>query len=139
MIYKYLYTIFLLALCVLCISCESSKIDQLEQEVEVLHDEVMPFLDDMKRQRRMLVQLSDANPPDSLRIRQSIRMITQSDSLMWAWMDQYKRVEVLRDESMSDEKIEAYLVDQRQSAKTMNTAIKDAMAEASEILGENKE
>ena len=114
-------------------ACRTDQINALEAEVFALHDEVMPHLEEMKKQRRALMRSEYNTPTDSVRARQASSALYKADSLMWAWMYQYIDVKQLKD-SLSDPQIESYLERQRELAREVNLSIKNAMNQADHIL-----
>ena len=122
--------VLLILMTIIFSSCGPPEVEKLEEEVLALHDEVMPWLDDMKAKRRQLARLTNA---DSVRITQTKALLSAADSLMWAWMYRYKSVASLED-SLSDTQLTTYLRSQRESIQHVNMVTKKAMAEANELL-----
>ena len=118
-----------------CLCCSTNRLEQLQTEIFALHDEVMPFLPQMKKQRQELRRFYVRSEPDSIDARHASIALHRADSQMWAWMYQYVPIEQLQD-TMAQEEIEIYLKDQRRLAARVNTSIKKAMAEAEKLLSE---
>ncbi len=115
------------------LSCGVNQNKLLESEVMRLHDEVMPKLELMKRQKRSLVKTSFASERDSIKAHQVVKELTYGDSVMWAWMYQYRPVETLRD-SLDEDEINLYLEEQLIKVTHVNSSIKNAIHQADELI-----
>lgn len=131
--YKYFICI------ILFISCKGEPAwKSTEAEVIDLHDEVMPHIGLMKRQQRELQQIDPAQTGDDELISQAHRDLVKGDSLMWWWMEQYVRTDLLVD-SLSDEEIERYLQRQKIFVTEVNHSMKHAMKQADALLEKYKQ
>ena len=128
--------IFILFIALSVISCSPSENERLEKEVLDIHDEVMPWLDDMKLLRRKLLKSPFDNKADSSKADEAAIALHRADSFMWAWMYQYKPVNKVRD-SMTDAQLNDYLIHQREYIAHVNTSMKNAVKRANEILKKN--
>ena len=89
----------------------------LEQEVMDIHDEVMPRMPELNNLQKRLETMA-ANDSSNELIITAISDLRKADSLMWAWMYQYKRPE-----GDDTEAILKYL----EGEKVKVTAVKEAM------------
>lgn len=135
---KFLLLILLITATVFLIGCGPSAIEQLEDEVLEIHDEVMPWLDDMKAKRRKLVKRQPLSEADSMNMLNTSKLLHRGDSMMWNWMYQYRPVSELED-SLNAEELEGYLRHQKTLIIEVNQVIKEGMKRADEILANSTE
>lgn len=127
------YKYFILALAFVACKGEPSW-RATETQVIHAHDEVMPYMGLMKRQQRELAALQSQQPTMADQCRDVRRQLVVGDSLMWWWMEQYVRTDLLTD-SLTDDEIMDYLLIQRDYVDHVNHSMKSAIRAADELLG----
>jgi hypothetical protein len=125
-------------------SCKSERTDEisnLKEEVIGIHDEVMPFMGELKSLKKEVeIKSKGLHEQDSIlnndRINELDLLAGQLDSAfdgMFVWMRQYKSPE----EGMDREDAKIYLLEQKEKVKLVNEEIKIALASAKKELGKD--
>jgi hypothetical protein len=125
-------------------SCKSERTDEisnLKEEVIGIHDEVMPFMGELKSLKKEVeIKSKGLHEQDSIlnndRINELNLLAGQLDSAfdgMFVWMRQYKSPE----EGMDREEAKIYLLEQKEKVKLVNEEIKIALASAKKELGKD--
>lgn len=133
MILQFVHRFFFVLPVIIVLGCGGQKTSMLEDEVLGLHDEVMPYLEDMKRQKRELMARKFDSASDSLAAQEIIGQLHLGDSLMWSWMHQYKPVDGLQD-SLSEDEIQDYLIKQHKKMMRVRDVSFKAMDDANALL-----
>ena len=123
--------------CILLITCSRSENHQvLEDKIFVLHDDVMPKMEYMtKLKKRLYSEIrTDSSHVDFDQALVTADSLEYADSLMWAWMYQYKPLENIID-SCSKQEIDTYLKKQLRYVTEVNERMVNSMAAAEEMLG----
>ena len=104
----------------------------LEAEVMEIHDEVMPRMGEMNNLRKKLEEASvniELTREERQALQDGAQNIVIADSLMWAWMYDYKRP------SNEDEaEIIEYLESEKKKVEGVRDAMLEAIAEGDELL-----
>lgn len=134
------YLRFFVAMFFFLSACGSDKKESneiLKQEVIAIHDEVMPKMDELKKLKKDLLQKSSELSADSIEMSGEIEKLNgisaDLDSAfegMFVWMRQFKSTF----EEMSDEEVEAYLLDQKIKVQKVNDEIKASIEAAKSEL-----
>ena len=97
---------------------------EIEREVMEIHDEVMPKMGELNNLRKSLLHADstlnlDANAHSELS--KAVADLEIADSLMWAWMYEYKR---------PSDTVESVIVEYLESEKVRVTEVKDAILQS---------
>ena len=125
-------------------SCKPERTDEinnLKDEVIGIHDEVMPFMGELKSLKKEVeIKSKGLHEEDSIlnidRIKELNLLAGQLDSAfdgMFVWMRQYKSPE----EDMDWEEAKIYLIDQKEKVELVNEEIKITLAFAKKELGKD--
>lgn len=90
-----------------------------------IHDEVMPKMDDIYKQKTALQDKLKTNPSDSLEIKQKISMLDSADHKMMDWMHQFNPPDEKADEGETVKYLEDQLVKVSEMRDYVNKAIKE--------------
>lgn len=118
---------------ILLISCspntpEQKLINEMHDEIMVVHDEVMPKMTDIYKLRKNLQKQTD---PQTKEARDAaVIKLDEAEEAMMAWMSQYKKPKA------SQEDFELYLDAQLLSVSKMKKTMLDALAIAKELKDE---
>ncbi|EIM76690.1 hypothetical protein A3SI_09583 [Nitritalea halalkaliphila LW7] len=120
-------------------SSEEKKIaenEALRDEVIAVHDEVMPYMDELKALKRKV--LADAESGEGpLSAEEAEDLATELDAAfdgMFAWMRQFK----VKNDEMSPEEVEEYLNDQMAKVRVVHEQITRALQKGREATGSDK-
>lgn len=111
----------------------SEKVEKSFEEVMAIHDEVMPFISDMKKDKKKLIALKEnqeLKAEELTQINQAISQLVKGDSLMFAWMKEFKSP----DSKTSEADALPYLAKEKAKVEIVNTEMKKAMKMAKSIL-----
>lgn len=118
-------------------SCENEKVQEakkLNQQIMVVHDEVMPKLGELNSLKQHVKQYSQITSPENAALKdsliQGILVLTEADEAMMNWMAQYE----YPNPKLNDEEILKYLTAQKDSVKQMSDKIYMAMAIGHQLL-----
>lgn len=93
--------------------------------VMAIHDEVMPLMSEMARQRRVLDGLTEGmDSVQAIPYQTAIRQLRAAEDGMWDWMAEYRKPEKATPES------QAYLNEQGQKIQAVSDAMRTALSEA---------
>ena len=123
-------------------SCGESKEEanqRLRAEVIQIHDEVMPFMGDLKSLRKEIVAKADelkssSESDNTQKVQELILLAKQLDEAfdgMFVWMRQFKQ----STDDMSEEEVEIYLLEQREMVQKVHDDITSAIEKANSELG----
>ncbi|SNS64989.1 hypothetical protein SAMN06295967_11523 [Belliella buryatensis] len=123
-------------------SCDESKEEanqRLRAEVIQIHDEVMPFMGDLKSLRKEIVAKADelkssSESDNTQKVQELILLAKQLDEAfdgMFVWMRQFKQ----STDDMSEEEVEIYLLEQREMVQKVHDDITSAIEKANSELG----
>jgi hypothetical protein len=124
-------------------SCSSSSkkqnIESLREEVIAIHDEVMPRMGELKTLRKEIAaKANELDQADSIgntsevnELRDLAIRLDDAFEGMFVWMRQFNSTY----EGMQIDEIEAYLLDQREKVKVVNSDIRTSLQEAKAKLG----
>ncbi|WP_291778461.1 hypothetical protein [Cecembia sp.] len=126
------------------LSCQNEKIDEnqlLKDEVIAIHDEVMPYMGELKSLKKEIDnKLDSLVQHDSLVHAEEIKKLSLlSEQLdhafdgMFVWMRQFKAP----DADAEKEEAKSYLLDQKEMVQKVNEDIKEALKLAKVELAEN--
>jgi hypothetical protein len=88
-----------------------------------VHDEVMPRMDDIYKQKKEFQDKLATKPADSLVVQQKIARLDSADHMMMDWMHQFNPPE----SKASDEEAEKYLEDQLTKVNAMKDYVLKAL------------
>lgn len=123
-------------------SCSSSSnqqnIESLREEVIAIHDEVMPRMGELKTLRKEIAaKANELNQADSINNTTEVNelkdlAVRMDDAFegMFVWMRQFNSSY----EGMEKDEIEAYLQEQKEKVKVVNSDIKNSIQEAKSKL-----
>jgi hypothetical protein len=120
-------------------SSEKQNIESLREEVIAIHDEVMPKMGELKTLRKEIAaKANELDQADSIANTSEVRELKglagrMDDAFegMFVWMRQFNSTY----EGMKEDEIEAYLLDQREKVKVVNSDIRISLQEAKAKLG----
>jgi hypothetical protein len=122
-----------------CTTEKKDPNDELRREVIEIHDEVMPLMGNLKSLKTKVLEksslISQSTSPDPDKIQNLNQLATELDSAfegMFVWMRQFKSDY----EGMSSDEINRYLLEQKEKVEKVNIDIKNAIASANLMLGE---
>ena len=126
----------LLSLSFLLVSCQSKR-DKLEQEVMAIHDEVMPMIPDIRKNKTKLEEMiknaSEAKDTvNQIKCEKAYYLLNQADDAMFGWMRQF--AELNPDQSVGDVKAIKILKEQKESATRMRDLMLKNVKEAGELM-----
>lgn len=113
------------------ISCDhnTSEIDQLDREVMLIHDEVMPMISDMVKVRRSLEdRLTDQDSTTQMARKNAIAALKEAEKGMWDWMAQYRKPKT------GDADAVEYLASQKAAIQSVSDAMKTAYTNGQNML-----
>lgn len=125
------------------VSCQNEKVDEnqlLKDEVIAIHDEVMPYMGELKSLKKEIDNKSDSLVrQDSLANAEEIEMLSglsaqldQAFDGMFIWMRQFKAP----DPDTGKEEAKSYLLNQKEMVQKVNEDIKEALKQAkAELVG----
>lgn len=133
----------LFVLCILFVSCKVEKKEdnqQLKDEVIAVHDEVMPFMGQLKSLRQEVLEKSVLlEQQDSVLHAEKIvqlnvlaEQLDQAFEGMFVWMRQFDSNFTGTEKEVND-----YLLDQKQKVQKVNDDIKEALSAAKKELGKS--
>lgn len=122
-------------------SCSGDKVDEnqiLKDEVIAIHDEVMPYMGDLKSLRKKINEKSEVleeqdsvgNSEKVLELKLLAKDLDDAFEGMFVWMRQFKNSY----EEMGEEEIKSYLQEQRVLVSKVRDDINRSMAAAKEEL-----
>ena len=122
-------------------SCQGEKVDEnqlLKDEVIAIHDEVMPYMGELRALKKEVDLKSDSlNVMDSVafseeikRLEEVSRQLDDAFEGMFVWMRQFKAP----DETIEEDEAKSYLLNQKALVEKVNADIKQAMKVAKEEL-----
>ncbi|SIS98864.1 hypothetical protein [Belliella pelovolcani] len=131
------------ALFLFLFSCGESKEEanqRLRAEVIEIHDEVMPFMGDLKTLRKKIAAKADElesssgsdNADEVQELRLLAKQLDEAFDGMFVWMRQFKQ----NTDEMSAEEVEAYLLEQKSMIQKVHEDITSSMQRAKSELGE---
>jgi len=141
---KLIFTYFtIVSIGLILFSCSGDKVDEnqvLKDEVIAIHDEVMPYMGDLKTLRKKInekselleVQDSIGNSEKVLELKLLAKDLDDAFEGMFVWMRQFKNSY----EEMSKEEIKSYLQEQKVLVSKVRDDIHLRMAAAKEELEE---
>ena len=133
------------ALCGAC-SSDEAAVKEAEEEVFAMHDQVMPMYDDVMKLRKQLnkrISVLDSlqetgsaagtlrTDEEKEQIRLLIRNLTEADSLMMYWMENYKGDTLTK---LSSDDAMRYLSDQKDKITDVQTKLILSIEEARRFL-----
>ena len=113
----------------------SPKIKTAFTEVMAIHDEVMPFISDMKRSKRELLSLKETASIQAKQVQQideTVNLLSKGDSLMFAWMENFKMPEP----DTPEEKALPYLASEKVKISLVSETMKDGINKSKILLGQ---
>lgn len=115
----------------------SKKIKKAFKEVMTIHDEVMPYISDMKRDKKKLVALETATTTEeqNQEVQNAISMLVHGDSLMFDWMKNFKTP----GPTTKEEEALPYLNIEKAKIEVVNAEMKRAIKNAQRILSQTSE
>ena len=122
---------------ILFFSCknEMAHLQKIEDEIFVIHDEVMPKLgklNDISKKLKNNIDATDVDVTLRPRIAKAIEHLEEANTGMWDWMNQYKQLETIKD--LHKGEVEIYLKDQLEKVKVVKDNINNSMKEGSTLL-----
>lgn len=128
--------LFLLALSFVFLSCESKR-QKLYKEVMAIHDEVMPMIPDIRKNKAKMAEMiktaSEAKDTvNQIKCEKAYYLLNQADEAMFGWMAQFG--EHNPDESVADKEALKILNEQKESAKRMRDLMLRNVKEAGELM-----
>jgi hypothetical protein len=132
-----LFFIFLIS----CNTGQKDEINHLKEEVIGLHDEVMPYMGELKSLKKEVETKSknlfdEDSVANQSKIEELDLLAKQLDSAfegMFVWMRQYKSPEA----DMEMEAAKVYLLEQKEKVELVNKDIKSVLASAKKELGKH--
>ncbi|WP_138992160.1 hypothetical protein [Larkinella sp. C7] len=136
-----------LVICLVALAgCQSSNdkksIEQMQDQVMVVHDEIMPRTDDLmdlkEKISHQIDSLSKITPASaSVKARQEEgltinKSLTETDSLMFAWMNHYNADTV---KGMDEKQAKAYLDLELKKISEVKAKINSGITQAKKFLG----
>lgn len=126
---------------IILFSCSGEKVDEnqlLKDEVIAIHDEVMPYMGELKTFRKkinekaddLLEENAEVNSEKVLELKLLAKDLDDSFEGMFVWMRQFKN----NYEEMSEEEIKSYLQEQKVMVTKVRDDINVSMAAAKEEL-----
>lgn len=116
-------TSLLLVLAITIVSCGDSKRTILYNKVMDVHDEVMPRMDDIYKNKKEFQDMLATKPADSLELKGKIARLDSADHMMMDWMHQFNPPDV----KAPDEEAEKYLEDQLMKVNAMKEYVLKAL------------
>ena len=121
-------------------AAENAALEQEEQlwdEVMVIHDEVMPKMSNINRLSRLLRdQLGSedqSSKADSEAIKANVKRLDAAEEGMWAWMNNLKQLERLREET-NHEGVMEYLNQEKKEIEKVRDDMLSAIEAAEELI-----
>lgn len=113
-------------------SCNGGKnIEIMDKDIMIIHDEVMPLMVEMKKNRTRLEEKSEGMDSTQIIIfRDAIRDLKSAEDGMWDWMNQYKKPAQTSEEAL------AYLDSQKKAIQHVSESMKNALSKAEDLLRE---
>ncbi|MCH7403455.1 hypothetical protein ACFOUP_04650 [Belliella kenyensis] len=133
----YLRNFYVLILISMFFSCKEDKAlenQKLRDEVIQIHDEVMPFMGELKSLRKEVIakahdleaNLDQSSTEEVASLKLLARQLDEAFDGMFVWMRQFNQ----KEDEMTDEELESYLLEQREMVQKVNEDIKKAMSDA---------
>jgi hypothetical protein len=141
---KCIFNCHLLLLLIFLISCtteQKDEINNLKEEVIALHDEVMPYMGELKslkkevetKSRNLFDEDSVANQSKIEELDLLAKHLDSAFEGMFVWMRQYKSPEA----DMEQEEAKVYLLEQKEKVELVNNDIKSVLGSAKKELGKD--
>lgn len=116
-------------------ACErkTSNQDALYEEVMAVHDEVMPWMQDIMRYKRQIRERIDAMAAsgDASELNELMTQLDAADKAMMDWMRNFSRQDY---KEMTEEEADAFLKDQKQKVEEVRSGMREALNKAKESL-----
>jgi chromosome segregation ATPase len=145
------FNLFVLFIFLVFTSCHSKKeksdepnepaaeggLELLEEEVNKIHEEVMPKMSDLykwKNKLKDLDSIKSISPEKKKEIQSGIQKIDSAYDGMMNWMHEFKPEEHRPNEEAARE----YLEDQMQKIQQVKEDIQEAIEKANSVVGENE-
>lgn len=136
-----IFNVLFFSIITVLFSCQSEKVDEnqlLKDEVIAIHDEVMPYMGELRSLKKEVDNKSDslankdaeAFAADIKRLESISKQLEDAFEGMFIWMRQFKAPE----ETMDEEAAKSYLLNQKELVEKVNEDIKQAMKVAKEEL-----
>jgi hypothetical protein len=120
-----------------CKYSNENEVDLLKEEVIVIHDEVMPLMNDLSISRKKILVKIEELAENSIEEDSTIKALKKverdlDDAFqgMFIWMRQYNS----QFENMEDEEVKIYLQEQKEMVTKVNSNIKNSLKEAQKHL-----
>jgi len=132
--------LILLSLSFLLVGCKSKlakEREALHQKVMEIHDEVMPMISDIKKNKSKMAEMiksaSEARDTvNQLKCEKAYYLLNQADEAMFGWMAQF--TDNKPDETVSDDKAVEILKEQKASVTKMRDLMLKNVKEAGELM-----
>lgn len=113
-------------------AAELDKKNSLVKKVMAVHDEAMPWLDDIHQLKKEIVSRTDSTNSDSttLILNQLIFSLDSADEAMMSWMRVYREP----NNSVSIDSMEVYLNDQFEKATKMRNYMYSTIEETRQFI-----
>ena len=133
---KWSYFFLFLLIIPSLMSCETER-QKLHKEVIAIHDEVMPMIPDIKKNKSKIAEMiKSANEAkdtvNQIKCEKAYYLLNQADEAMFGWMAQF--ADHNPDESVADDKAIEILNKQKESATRMRDLMLKNVKEAGELL-----
>ena len=133
---KWSYFFLFLLIIPSLMSCETER-QKLHKEVIAIHDEVMPMIPDIKKNKSKIAEMiKSANEAkdtvNQIKCEKAYYLLNQADEAMFGWMAQF--ADHNPDESVADDKAIEILNEQKESATRMRDLMLKNVKEAGELL-----
>jgi hypothetical protein len=106
-----------------CGETDAVKLEKLNNEVMVIHDEVMPKMAELNRVKRQLNSFKNVVPSENAALKDSllngILLVSKSEDLMRDWMNDYD----YPNEKIPTAQMSQYLMAQKDSIKNISDGI----------------
>ena len=123
-----------MSLSIVFYSCtQETKVEKMQAEVMVIHDEVMPEMDNLmklKNQLKNKIARFDSTGGSTNELNQLVKQLDEADEAMMQWMRNYKDPSP----EMNEEQALEYLRAQKESISEVKKQINMSKAEAKEAL-----
>jgi len=133
---KWSYLFLFLVIVPTLMSCESKR-QKLYNEVMAIHDEVMPMIPDIKKNKSKMAEMikiaSEAKDTvNQIKCEKAYYLLNQADEAMFGWMAQFS--DLKPDDSVADDKAMKILNEQKESASRMRDLMLKNVKEAGELM-----
>ena len=126
---------YLLLLTTILLSCKpvfkDKQVENLYDEVIVIHDEVMPEISTINKLKKKIRQLPDQNPETMSLIQE----LDTADEAMMSWMSDFQTFRGMEKET-KEVKL-AYLESEKIKISNVSSLMKSAIAKAKKFVDEN--